>query len=452
MSVLDISCLKKLLMTILVSILLPGNGGVQAEEPPVLTAGAILNLSDAQAIALERNALIRSATESRRSAEYERNSARAEMRPIVSAGFSYTGLAHDPYIRLAGSPPIQTAASNEYQWNVRVVQPIFTGFALSTRLEMAGRGVVISEVEEKQARLDVIKGVTSAYYSVLLARKLLAVADEAVRLLESHQQDSQRFHDQGVIRLNELLRVSVALADAEQRQEAAAAGVEMTVSNLNRWLSFDINRQTSVRDVHESAGTHLGLEEVLLMGMENRPLLQAMNLTLQNLRSVELLEKSAKYPQVTLIGGYQRLGDDWSASNNDFTNNHNAFISLNARWTLFDSSRVRSKCGRARADAMAFEEVIRSARDGVRLEIKHAFLQLQVAEKNIETARRSVEQAEENLRVTLLGFSRRVATSTEVLDARTDLTMAKTNLYRSVYGHLDAMAGLERAVGMELSA
>lgn len=38
-------------------------------------------------------------------------------------------------------------------------------------------------------------------------------------------------------------------------------------------------------------------------------------------------------------------------------------------------------------------------------------------------------------------------TSTDVLDARAYLSQADTNYYQSVYGYLDAVAGLDRAVG-----
>jgi len=56
-------------------------------------------------------------------------------------------------------------------------------------------------------------------------------------------------------------------------------------------------------------------------------------------------------------------------------------------------------------------------------------------------------QAEENLRITQLGYRQEAATSTEVLDAQTDLTQAETNYFQSLYGYLDALATLEYAVG-----
>ena len=444
--------MTKLLKIILVSVLLANHIQAQEVEPNTEPQTRILSLSEALAVALEENATVKAAAENLQSAEFARKSSRAERYPTLSTSYSYTGLADDPYIRIGGLPPAQVAASDQFHWDVTLVQPLFTGFALSTRYEMAKLGVDIKEIEERQTELNVIKGVTSAYYGVLLTGKLLSVANEAVLLLEFHQRDSQRFFDRGVIRLNEVLRVNVALANAVQEREVVAAAEKMAVSDLNRWLAFDINRETRIEDVTELTGQTLELETMIELGLEHRPLLRTLRLTLEILRKVETLEKSALYPKLALVGGYERDGHDVLASENDFTNNHNAFISISAKWTLFDGSKTRSKMARARADARAFQQNLRSAEDGVQMEIKSAFLHLQVAERNIETAGTSVEQAEENLRVTNLGFTQQAATSTEVLDARTDLTLAQTNYFRSLYGYLDAFAELERSVGVPLSA
>ena len=95
----------------------------------------------------------------------------------------------------------------------------------------------------------------------------------------------------------------------------------------------------------------------------------------------------------------------------------------------------------------ALMEKIKGIEDQIRLEIKSAFLDLQVAENNIGTAREGLKQARENSRITDLQYRNQVTTSTEVLDSRTFLSQAETNYYRALYGYMVALANLERAVG-----
>ena len=96
------------------------------------------------------------------------------------------------------------------------------------------------------------------------------------------------------------------------------------------------------------------------------------------------------------------------------------------------------------------EELIKSKNaleDQIRLEIKQAILDLELAEKNIPTTAKAVQQAEENLRVNEERYKAQVTTISEVLDAQTLLTQSRTNYYRALYTHHLAKAKLLRALG-----
>lgn len=159
------------------------------------------------------------------------------------------------------------------------------------------------------------------------------------------------------------------------------------------------------------------------------------------------LKKSAYYPQVAAIASYWRNGDSPLADSNDFENDHNAALIVQATWTVFDGNKTRSRVGQAASEKRAHDQAIREVKDRLRVDIKSAWLNLGVAENTIKTAGDAVAQAEENLRITRLAYRQEAATSTEVLDARTDLTDARTRYYQALYGYLDAMAVLDRAVG-----
>ena len=85
--------------------------------------------------------------------------------------------------------------------------------------------------------------------------------------------------------------------------------------------------------------------------------------------------------------------------------------------------------------------------DGIRLEVKQALLDLEVADKNIPTTQKAIEQAEENLRVNEERYKAQVTTITEVLDAQALLTRARVDHYRALYDQNLAKARLERAAG-----
>jgi len=395
--------------------------------------------------------MVKTAAEKLKGARHESHGARADRLPKIMANYAFTHLDDAPFMKANGMPPAaRMAHQDQYHWDLTLVQPLFSGFALSARHEMARVAVRIKEKEKTQTVLDVTRAVKGAYYNVLLTGKLLSVADETIASLRSHETDNQRFYDRGVIRLNDLLRVKVALAAAVQNREKARAAARMSRADLNRWLALDIHRDTRVEDVGTVSPVDYSLADMLQAGLQNRPLLQVLRLTRETLANITRLEKSSYYPQVAFVGGYGEDGDAPLDGNNDYSNDHNAWVGVQARWTIFDSFGTKAKVARAQADESALLQTLRSAADGIRLEIKNACLELEVAEKNIDTARVARVQAEENLRITRLGYRQQAATSTELLDARTDLTRAQTHYYMALYGYLDAVAALERAVGGNL--
>jgi outer membrane protein TolC len=120
---------------------------------------------------------------------------------------------------------------------------------------------------------------------------------------------------------------------------------------------------------------------------------------------------------------------------------------MTATWRFFEWGKTGADIEKQKFAKRALMEKIKGVEDRIRLEIKSAFLDLQVAQKNIGTAREGLGQARENSRITNLQYKNQVTTSTEVLDSRTFLSQAETNYYRALYGYMVALANLERAVG-----
>jgi outer membrane protein TolC len=250
-----------------------------------------------------------------------------------------------------------------------------------------------------------------------------------------------------MIKYNDLLRAKVALANVRQDLEKAAAGVNMAVSGFNMLLDYEIGKKTQIEEISNIKMSDYELLSLTNMAMEHRPVFKVLRLGLKTLEKRMDLEKSAYYPSVSLVGSYEREGDDFRASNNDFANDYNAAIALTATWTFYDFGKTKSKILRVQNDHNALLSKIKGIEDGIKLEIKDAFLNLGVAKKNIATAKQSLFQAKENWRISNLQYKQQVATSSEVLDARTFLTQADTNYYNALYGYMIFLSKLERSVG-----
>ncbi|MBN2539753.1 MAG: TolC family protein [Deltaproteobacteria bacterium] len=437
--------MRRSLLTIVcmgVLLLIPHEPCFSADD--VKTSG--MELSEAIDIAVQNYHSIRAAMENQLASREERKSARADFLPKTSATYSYAGIKEKPFSKM-GPTIVQTADRNQFHWDISLIQPLFTGFALSSKYNMTKLHSEIRDEEKRQAVLDVARNVKNAYFNVLLSQKMMAVADDEVAALTAQQGNAQKFFDQGLIPRNDLLRSQVALANALQNREKARADERLTISQLNILLVREIDFPTVIRDIGTLPKDSYELSALIAESMKQRPILHITRLGIETLEKSVALARSAYYPGISLVGRYEENGDKLATSNNDFNNRHNASVLIEAQWTFFEWGKTKADVAKAGHDKSALINRLKEIESGVKLEIKQALLASRVARTNIETAKKAIEQAQENWRITQLQYRQQMVTSSDVLDARSYLTQANSNYYRALYGCLMSLAELDRAVG-----
>lgn len=431
--------MKTICFSILIWMILPLTA--TAQETPLF-----FSVDQAVKVAILRNPGITEAAEYISSAREAVKSSRADLFAKAAFNYSYTGLDQQPIQKTAQGEAF-IAHANQYAWDLTLAQPLFTGFALSTTLDIAKLGVKDQKIQREMVILDLTRDVKIACYNFLLTQKMLLVAESEVASLKAHRKIAREFYNQELIPKNDLLRSEVALADSIQTLEKTRASVDYARSLLNTLLDHDINRPVSVEDIEKMPGSDYELVRLAQHAIDTRPLIRGLRNTLDQTLLSEKLAKSSLYPTLSLVGRYEQNGDDLSAANNDYANSRNVSISLQVGWTFFEWGKTSADVKQTRHKGKAVRERIRGAENTVRLEVKDALLNIEVAKKNIKTAQKSLGQARENFRITNVQYAQQVVTSNIVLDARSFLTNADTNYYQALYGYMAYLADLNRALG-----
>jgi len=415
------------------------------------SAEALEKMTIEQAVdaAIDRNPVIIESDQTIRGANSSAKSARAALLPTAVASYNYTGLKDTPVMK-TNSGTFDAAHRHQYNWSVSVIQPLFTGFALTSQHEIAKLETRIQKLEKDQVVQDLTRDVKTACYDLLLAQKLLMVAEDEVTALTAHKNDARLFYDQELIPKNDLLRSEVGLANSQQQLESSRAAVEKARAQLNRLLNRPMTSNVQIMDIEKTPETKMTYDQYARQAIESRPIMQSVNLSLESLGFAEKIAKSGLYPEVSLSGGYMQDGNDLSASDNDYSNSHNAWVGISATWTFWDWGKIRSQAAAVNHEAMALKAGIEILANLIRQEVRNAGLDCEVAKKNIDTASRALDQALENWRITNVQYQQQVATSTDVLDARTFLTQADSNYYNSLYGYLNAIAELSHVMGKDI--
>ncbi|MDF1591843.1 MAG: TolC family protein [Desulfobacterales bacterium] len=379
-------------------------------------------------------------------ADAAKKSQKTNFYPTFSAAYQYTRnyeTVTSPYFGVL-SP------ENEYVFVTSVKQPLFTGFSILNRYEIAALGLDVAKINEKLVRQNIIFEANNIYFSVLKAQKLLTVAEDTVKQIESQTDVARNFYQVGMTPLNDLLQAQVELANAQQNLVIAQNNLEAAGSNFNTFLRRPINAPVQIQDVLAYTPLEKDLDYCLETAQQNRLELQIAD------RKVEIAEKELKlakkdyYPTVMLEGNIYSLGTDWNVDGGaGISDPHRWDIQATAQWNFWEWGRttygVKEKLSRLSQAGHEKAEV----QETLILEVKKAFLKTIETEKNIATAEKAIEQAKENLRINQERYKEQVATTTDVLDAQTLLSRTMTNYYNALYDLKISKASLSRAMGRE---
>jgi len=420
-------------------------------------AADILTLEESIDIALKNSLTIHSAKEGVDAAVARRREAATGFLPKFKTTYSYTRLNEEPFNRFANLPAgvfipngteIIVGTQNNYYWTFEARQPLFTGGGLVANYQASQIAEDAARIEEGAKRQDVIRDVKITYFSILRAQRIKEAADQSVEMLTAHREVADNFFKVGMIPKNDLLHAEVELANGRQNLTKAQNGVELAKARFNTVLKRKIFAPVQIVDILKYQPLERQLDECLDIALKTRPELKISALKVEQAGKMVRMAQSEYFPTLSLVGNYTRYGDHPSVSGSDYKDAENWSVMGVASWNFWEWGRTKFRvdAGRARENQALDES--KELNDLIILEIKHAYLNLQEAEKQIAVSEKVIEQANENFRIAQERFRENVATTTDVLDAQTLLTKAKAD-YANALGDFNInRAILERAMGI----
>lgn len=302
----------------------------------------------------------------------------------------------------------------------------------------------LSELELERTRNDTILQVVQAYQGVARADEFVRVAEEALRNAQERLRLIRAQVEAGVAAQFDLLRAETAVAQAEQALLNARNQRELAAAALNNLLGRDLNAPVQVvKPKRLPELTPEPLETLTQQAYENRPEIRAAQ------RGVELAQVNIQVARRGVLPSIVLTGQA------DFNLNTSAFNPRRETYTgvavlsvpIWDGGITRAREAQARDELQIAELRLQQAKEGVALEVRQAYLNLQDAQKRLAVAQKGQEQATEALRLARVRFEAGVSLQLEISDAELAFTQAQTNLVNAQFDYLDAYAALLRAVG-----
>ena len=418
---------------------------VFAEEPITLEASID--------IALKNSLVLNIAKEGSRGATAQKREAITGFLPKFSTSYGYTRLSEEPSFLFPGFPPlvpagdIVTGTKDNYNWVIEAKQPLFAGGGILANYQASRIGEDTALLEEKAKYQDVVQEVKIAYFNILRAQRIQDAASQSVEMLSAHRDVAENYFKVGMIPKNDLLHAEVELANGKQALVRAENAVELAKSRFNAVLKRKIFAPVEVVDILTYQPLKQSFEECLNVAQQSRLELKISSLKAAQAGKLVRVAQSDYLPAVSVVGNYARFGDNPSVSGSDYKDMESWYIMAVASWNFWEWGKTKFRVDASRARENQAIDAAKELNDQITLEIKYAYLTLQEAEKQIAVSQKVIEQAEENFRISEERYKERVATSTEVLDAQTLLTKAKSEYANALGDYNVNYAKLQRAIG-----
>ena len=381
-------------------------------------AQSSLSLAEARKMALEQNKKIKSA-------QYNIDAAKAMRAGMNGAGKpKIDGSVASFYF---GKPLNSLLPEYGVSPSLMVQQAIYAGGKIKLGKQAADKGIEIYQEQKVLTETEVLLNVEKAYWQVASLSEKITLATQFKSLLNSLLKELTNSFDAGMIYKNDILRVQVQLNEAEFNLGKAKDGLVMTKLNLAQTIGTPGNAEITLTD--SVVGSFDPLETNGFMNAaENRSEILLLKKALEAQQLQEKLLKADFKPTVGLLAsGFAGAGPKMNPANgNNFIASYYGLLSVNI--PIWDWGQKASKVKEQSFKISAQEVQLAETKELVSLEAQNAYLQLNQSARRIDLSTVSVQQAEENLRLSNDRFKAGTVTGQDVLEAQTLWQQAKSTV------------------------
>ena len=402
-----------------------------------MPAQEILSLKECREMALKYNKEIAASARQTESARYTAKSYRGNFFPNLTA--NGTGLysnADGSYAIAGGNlPTFLPGATGQplpdngfayfpginldykigwvYMGGIQLEQPLYMGGKIRAAYKMSLLGKEMAQMNETLTATEVIMKTDQAYALTVKAKEMKNVADKYNAVLTELKKNVESAHKHGLKPQNDVLKVQVKLNESELDIRKAENALRLATMNLCHLIGKPLTSDIRVSDDLPQAIQY----PEKITDITSRPEYSILDKQVAIAGQQVKLNRSELLPQIGIRGSYDYV-HGLKLNDKNFLDNASFSVLLNVSIPLFHfgerSNKVRA--AKARLDQIRLQQ--QNLNEQMMLELTQAANNLDEAKLESELADRSLQQAEENMRVSKGQYEVGLETLSDYLEAQ----------------------------------
>jgi outer membrane protein TolC len=413
-------------------------GAARADDGP-----RTLTFAGAIAVALDQNPDLAIAREAIASAEAHGDGLKAHRYAGVHLDMA-GNLYREAYALPFGADTVTLHGQTTSTTVLTVAQPLTKLAYLSELVGAAAHETAATHDEYDRVRLETAYRTADAYLRVLEARAAADVAHRTVADIQGGLDRALQLRAADTYTDIDVLRFRSAKAAADQAALRADAASQATLGTLVVQLGLHDGAAIELTD--DLPATPPAMAMTLAQAQDRalaaRPELRAAREKIGAADAARRAARDQYLPDIAAVGVWEHL-----TGVQPFQPKDTEFLGLRLAWNVWDWGATHQavvEAEHARTRATLGVEILA---DQVRLEVRKRWLEVTTAHDSLAVAATQQQTAEEARRLQQVRFDNAAATTTDVLDAETDVARARLGVATARYDNYLALVALARAVG-----
>ena len=297
-----------------------------------------------------------------------------------------------------------------------VSMPVFSGFKLKNAVAASINNFEATSLEAASSKERIALQTISTYLNLYKAQQMVAVVKENLKSAQQRVKDFSAMEENGLLARNDLLKAKLQEANIHLTLKEAQKNVRILNFRLATFLKLPEEFTFKLPE-----GT-IGITPAIENSAIHRADLEALEYRQKASENNIKIAKADYYPSIALIGGYAALDIQ-----NALTVTNAMNIGVGVSYDISKIFKAKNDVKLAQHKAEELQYNIAKAKDKVKIQVKNAEEEYQLALTQFEVYSQSQEQAEENYRIVKDKYDNGLVDTNDLLEADVDQLQSKIN-------------------------
>jgi outer membrane protein TolC len=340
--------------------------------------------------------------------------------------------------------PLTESVSGDFKWL------LFDGGMRQGYKEQSLGGLGVAKAEVRRTDLELRENVVRLYYGAVLARRLHRLGQDTLERMQATQSLTESLYKDGTGTVNktDFLDNKVITETVRSMVAPLAANEAMAEAALAYTIGLSWRSTVVPKDEELPYQSHAGdLNQLVSTAYEFNPDWAELEAGLRALEGQRITATSAYYPKVGLKGELHKMWNSYGGGLSTPNNRDGWSVDLGVEIPVFNGFLTQARVAEARARINQLKEKKILLSEGIGLQIRSMFIEMESSEKVVQSTQDAAETAKEDTELTLRGYQSGLVATEKVIRAQIQEALVTAAHDKAVFDHLALQTRLEMVVG-----